>query len=62
LDTRLRIDADLSPMGGAWHLRPLDFMRWINGVTWASEWPKYQVTDANGVDVPRPPRPRSRRV
>jgi len=62
LDTRLRIEADLSPRGWAWHLRPLDFMRWINGVTWASEWPKYQVTDANGAEVPRPPRPRSRRV
>jgi hypothetical protein len=62
LDTRLTPDAQLNPRGWAYHVRPLDFMRWINGVTWASEWPKYRVTDQNGAEVPRPPRPRSRLV
>ncbi|MGH9752195.1 MAG: hypothetical protein ACREA2_05370 [Blastocatellia bacterium] len=62
LDTRLPPQARLVQEGWGFHVRPLDFMRWINEVTWASEWPKYRVTAANGAEVPRPPRPRSRRV
>jgi hypothetical protein len=58
LDTTLSADARLDLEGWAFHFRPLDFMRWINGVTWASEWPKYEM----GADVAQPQRPRSRRV
>jgi N-acetylmuramoyl-L-alanine amidase len=52
----------LNQEGHAFHYRPLDFMRWLNETTWASEWPKYKVTDADGNAVPQPPRPRSRNV
>ncbi len=55
----------LNEHGYAFHYEPLKFMRWLNDTTWASEWPKYQVTDANGVPVPQSPdhlRPRSRSV
>jgi hypothetical protein len=65
LDARLPPEARLVEEGWAFHFRPLDFMRWINGVTWTSEWPKYQVKDAQGELVPMSPnhmRPRSRRV
>jgi N-acetylmuramoyl-L-alanine amidase len=55
-------DGRLSTDGWAFHYRPLDFMRWLNYITWASEWPKYKVTDADGNAVPQPPRPRSRNV
>jgi hypothetical protein len=48
--------------GNVYHLRPLDFMRWLNKTTWASEWYKYRVTDAAGNDVALPARPRSRRI
>lgn len=56
--------ARLNINGFAFHLRPLEFMAWLNGVTWASEWPKYRMTDANGAPVPLAPLqvPRSRRV
>ena len=37
--------------GMAFHIPPLDFMRWINEVTWASEWPKYKVRNPNGTEV-----------
>jgi hypothetical protein len=62
LDPRLPAGARLVADGWAFHFRPLDFLRWINNVTWASEWPKYAVTDENGAEVPRPARPRPRRV
>jgi hypothetical protein len=55
----------LNALGYAFHVEPLKFMRWLNEVTWASEWPKFQVTDAGGAPVPQSPdhlRPRSRRV
>jgi len=40
-----------------WHYHPLGFMSWLNDITWRSEWPKFQVKDASGADVPAPPRP-----
>jgi hypothetical protein len=55
--------ARLNSAGFAFHFEPLKFMRWLNETTWASEWPKYQVTDAAGNPVPQAPdhlRPRSR--
>lgn len=55
----------LNSAGFAFHYEPLKFMRWLNETTWASEWPKFQVTDENGAQVPLSPnhqRPRSRRV
>jgi len=48
--------------GLVFHYRPLEFAKWINGVTWASEWPKFGVTDATGAAVARPAQPTSRRV
>jgi N-acetylmuramoyl-L-alanine amidase len=57
--------AQLAADGYAFHFRPLQFMRWLNEATWASEWPKYKVTDAAGVPVPMAPdhlRPRTRNV
>jgi hypothetical protein len=62
VDPTLPPQARLKLDGTAFHVMPLDFMRWINGVTWASEWPKYKMTHADGTGVQRPPRPRSRRV
>jgi hypothetical protein len=55
VEHKLRFD------GLVYHYAPLDFMRWLNGVTWASEFPKYRVTDA-GADVSLPVKPRARRL
>ncbi|SLM47441.1 protein of unknown function [Nitrospira japonica] len=55
----------LNAAGFAFHYEPLKFMRWLNETTWASEWPKYKVTDAAGAAVPQlpdHPRPRARNV
>jgi hypothetical protein len=53
---------DKVPASGlVYHYAPLDFMRGLNGVTWASEWPKYRVTDG-GANVDRPDQPRARRL
>jgi hypothetical protein len=50
------------PINGlVYHYAPLDFMRWLNGITWASEWPKYKVTDG-GSPVNIPAKPRARRL
>lgn len=57
--------ARLNTAGYAFHFEPLAFMRWLNQITWASEWPKYRVTDDTGGLVPQSPdhlRPRSRLV
>jgi N-acetylmuramoyl-L-alanine amidase len=62
LDGTLSASARLIPEGWAFHFRPLDVMRWLNAVTWESEWSKYQVKDASGNPVARPARPRSQRV
>jgi hypothetical protein len=62
LDGSLPRASRLALDGLAFHYEPLAFAAWINGVTWASEWPKFEVTDAGGTPVPRPARPRSRRV
>jgi hypothetical protein len=48
--------------GIVFHYEPLAFAKWLNNATWASEWPKFKVTDADGEAVSLPPRPRSRRV
>jgi hypothetical protein len=45
----------------AYHDDPLDFMQWIDGVTWKSEWPKYRVTDAGGAGAAGAAAPRPRR-
>lgn len=56
-------EGDRLPVNGVVsHYRPLEFAAWINGATWASEWPKYQVVDAANAPVARPAHPRSRRV
>ena len=38
--------ADLPADGMAWHYNMTDFLAWINGVTWTSEWQKYNVGGA----------------
>jgi N-acetylmuramoyl-L-alanine amidase len=60
LDVRLPAAARLNIFGSACHYDPLDFMQWINRITWASEWPKYRVKGADGL-VARPDSPRPRR-
>ena len=61
--TRLEVQAtDLPKNGIVWQYAMTDFLRWINGVTWASEWPKYGAVDAANAPVPLPPRPNSRTV
>jgi hypothetical protein len=62
LDGNLPRTARIPLDGFVFHYEPLAFAKWLNGVTWASEWPKFEVTDAAGAAVPRPARPRSRRV
>ena len=53
--------AQLPPNGLVWRYSMTAFLRWLNDVTWASEWPKYQAVDAaTNQPVPRPPRPNSR--
>jgi hypothetical protein len=57
------VAADRLPVdGNVFHYQPFDILRWINDITWMSEWPKYQVHDADGNAVPAPATPRSRRV
>jgi hypothetical protein len=55
------VEADLPVDGMAWHYPLTDFLAWINGITWASEWEKYGVTVA-GVPAPKPERPITRIV
>ena len=55
------VDADLPANGMAWHYRLTDFLAWINGITWASEWEKYGVT-VNNAPAPAPARPITRIV
>jgi hypothetical protein len=52
---------DLPKDGMVWQYSMTDFLRWVNGVTWASEWPKYGATIA-GNPAPLPARPNSRIV
>jgi N-acetylmuramoyl-L-alanine amidase len=62
LDPSVPRDARLPFAGPVFHYQPIDFARWINDVTWKSEWPKYKVVDAANVPVGRPARPQTRRV
>jgi hypothetical protein len=62
LDGTLPPAARVPNDGNVFHYRPLEFAKWLNGVTWASEWPKFEVTDAGGTAAAKPARPRSRRV
>jgi hypothetical protein len=57
-------EMDLPPDGVAWHYGLTEFLEWLNGRTWTSEWQKY-VQDGAVVPVgaPAPTRPPvSRRV
>jgi hypothetical protein len=54
-DVRTPEAAKLPRGGNVFHYSPLDFMEWINDVTWTSEWPKYRLAG------PRPA-PRGRRI
>ena len=54
--------AKLPQDGRVYHYEPIDFMQWLNDLTWSSEWPKYRVTaGAPPASVARPAAPRSRR-
>ena len=62
LDPRV-VQVDRLPLDGrVFHYRAFDFMDWLNGVTWRSEWPKFRQVDAAGNPLPAPDQPRSRRV
>jgi hypothetical protein len=41
-----------------WHYDMVDFLTWINGVTWASEWKKYGLVDLMHPDGPARPKTR----
>jgi hypothetical protein len=41
--------------GIVWRYPVLGFLKWLNKITWASEWTKYRVTGARP-DTPRPRR------
>ena len=57
------VSAKLPLDGRVYHYPPIDFVQWLNDVTWSSEWPKYRVTDATPpAPVARPATPRARRV
>jgi hypothetical protein len=45
--------------GVAYHYDVVDFLAWINNITWNSEWPKYEIVDV--VHTGAPPRPKSRK-
>jgi len=61
--TRFEVSAtDLPKNGMVWKYSMTDFLHWINGITWASEWPKYGAVDAASAPVPLPLRPNSRAV
>jgi len=61
-DASLPPDSQMDVGGWAFHFQPSDILRWINDLTWRSEWLKYRVTDDQGNDMSCPVRPRSRRV
>ena len=62
-DLRTPFAAKLPLDGRVYHYEPIDFMQWLNDLTWSSEWPKYRVTaGAPAIPVARPATPRSRRV
>jgi hypothetical protein len=56
------VGADLPANGMVWRYPMTEFLSWINGVTWASEWRKYGVTNQGGTPAPAPQRPISRIV
>jgi hypothetical protein len=62
-DTGLPSNVKLPRDGRVHHYEPLEFIQWINDVTWTSEWPKYRVVNnaQPPVAVARPALPRSRR-
>ena len=45
---------ELPANGVVWHYDMVDFLGWINGVTWASEWQKYGIFELNPDGPPRP--------
>ena len=52
-------DGRLTGDGWAVHYDPYEFLPWLNGRTWASEWPKYRAANlANPGAVPASPIPR----
>ncbi|MEP6493005.1 MAG: hypothetical protein ABJF01_10035 [bacterium] len=53
---------DLPANGMVWQYSMTNFLQWLNGITWAGEWPKYGAVDpANGnAPVPLPVRPNPR--
>jgi len=55
-------EMNLPENGIAWHYDMDHFLEWMNGVTWSSEWEKYDMVDASGASIAAPPRPITRRV
>ena len=52
--------ADLPVNGLVWQYTLGDFLVWVNNITWASEWQKYDVTAPGGGPAPVPARPIAR--
>jgi hypothetical protein len=50
---------ELPTNGIVWHYDMVDFLGWINGVTWVSEWQKYRIVDL--LNPNGPPRPKTRK-
>ena len=42
--------------GQVFHYQPFDFLRWMNQITWNSEWPKYPDAQPRGSGPARHPR------
>jgi hypothetical protein len=55
------VDMDLPADGMAWHYPMTEFLEWVNHITWASEWAKYEVV-AEGGGPAVPTRPLTRLV
>jgi hypothetical protein len=61
-DVQTPQDAKLATDGRVYHYSPINFIQWINDVTWTSEWPKYRVVSGTPpAPVARPAAPRNLR-
>ena len=59
LEFEMDAGKELPQDGMVWHYNMVDFLAWINGLTWKSEWLKYGIVDL--LHAGAPPRPKSRR-
>lgn len=62
VDGQLAAGAALPVSGIVNHYKLFDVMNFLNPLTWASEWPKYQATDGAGAAIAQRTVPPSRRI